>query len=174
MGDEDRPGGTAVVHQEGERQVLVDRSYAGADDARVYRNGRHCPCIVPTALALSTVLSLPLARTLPLAFTFLPLTFHCPLQVCIPIATFSKYVTEKSTLGVAMGRKILISKENSDLVIDVVRRADRGNSGMGRLKIAEVITELQPGARGARRTRSHSRSTILLKPAGALPLATEL
>ena len=43
-----------------------------------------------------------------------------------------------------MGRKILISQENSDLIIDVVRRADRGNNGMGGCKIAEVITELQP------------------------------
>ena len=64
--------------------------------------------------------------------------------VGIPQPTFSKYCAEKSTLGVGVGRKILISQENSDLIIDVVRRADRGNNGMGGCKIAEVITKLQP------------------------------
>jgi hypothetical protein len=66
----------------------------------------------------------------------------------IPFGTVSNYVTGSSDkrrkLGASVGRTGLLKKNEETFVVEVLRRADRGNDGKSRREGLDVIQELRP------------------------------
>ena len=69
-------------------------------------------------------------------------------MVGIPFGTVSNYVTgsmdKRRKLGASVGRTGLLEKNEETFVVEVLRRADRGNDGKSRREGLDVIQELRP------------------------------
>jgi hypothetical protein len=64
--------------------------------------------------------------------------------VDIPYQTLIKYVNHGRIVGVAAGRKALITSEASSLIADCVARADRGNDGRTQSEVIDMVQETLP------------------------------
>jgi hypothetical protein len=69
-------------------------------------------------------------------------------MVGIPVGTLKPYirvdVSKRQKIGQGMGTKALLKPDESAFIVDVVRRADRGNAGMGNMTVLDSLTELRP------------------------------
>ena len=70
--------------------------------------------------------------------------------------------SKRRVIGNAAGRKAILSEEDGQFVADVVRRADRGNDGKSKLKILDIIQDLNPSLtqKQARNAYTYVKSTL--------------
>ena len=67
--------------------------------------------------------------------------------VGIPKGTLAPYVTtlgKRRVIGAQVGKKTLLPKDDSRVLVDTMRRYDRGNDGLSRAQILDVLQELSP------------------------------
>jgi hypothetical protein len=83
------------------------------------------------------------------------------LEVSIPFETFRKYAcadkNKRRALGKTVGRPQVINDNNSQFVVDVMRRKDRGNDGMNRGSAIDMLHDLQPASKRASLARAFDR-----------------
>ena len=64
----------------------------------------------------------------------------------IPFATFQEHVTgndeKRIKIGVAVGRKPLISSKNQEVIVDVLVRKDRANEGVGVNGAIDILEQM--------------------------------
>jgi hypothetical protein len=81
----------------------------------------------------------------------------------VPKGTLAQYVTsnleKRQKLGVSPGNAALLSKDHRQLVVDVIRRADRANQPKSLSEVVDVIKELAPGI-GRKSARNTYDNTI--------------
>lgn len=58
-------------------------------------------------------------------------------QVNIPASTLTKYIGERSTLGVGQGKPSLLKGDEELFIVDVIRRHDRGADGLSMKQVIE-------------------------------------
>ena len=76
------------------------------------------------------------------------LTRFCHV-IGIPYHTFAQYVckdkSKRKVLGCSVGPKSTLTHSTEQFVVDVMRRKDRGNDGLGRREGIDMVQDLQPG-----------------------------